>query len=77
MIINSVACVQKNSKKVSENRHMGVKGFCQFFSIGEIFYNIISEDYYDIFVSFYSYYFLWRIQQTPTNLDLQKFAAFI
>ena len=50
---------------------------CQFFSIGEIFYNIISEDYYDIFVSFYSYYFLWRIQQTPTNLDLQNFAAFI
>ena len=26
MIINSVACVQKNLKKVSENRHMGVKG---------------------------------------------------
>ena len=26
MIINSVACVQKNSKKVSENRHLGAKG---------------------------------------------------
>ena len=30
MIINSVACVQKYSKKVSENRHMGVKGIGTF-----------------------------------------------
>ena len=34
MIINSVACVQKNSKKVSENRHMVDKGL-MFFECSE------------------------------------------